>query len=96
MQPSSDSKLHSLLRRTSWKQDGITEDQYVCFPLQNLLLSYPGIKYKLLPSGQKLYDPYLLCLLVMLNDKFPENEPYIVKYLILYLSIQNTIMSYID
>ncbi|XP_050906616.1 uncharacterized protein LOC127120250 isoform X2 [Lathyrus oleraceus] len=41
-QPSDDSKLLNVLRSTSWKQDIITKDQYICSPLQNLLLFYPG------------------------------------------------------
>ncbi|CAJ2655692.1 uncharacterized protein LOC123920050 isoform X2 [Trifolium pratense] len=41
-QPSEDSKLLNVLRSTSWKQDLITKDQYICSPLQNLLLNYPG------------------------------------------------------
>ncbi|XP_012575671.1 uncharacterized protein [Cicer arietinum] len=42
MQPSDDSKYLNVLRSTSWKQDDITKDQYICSPLQNLLLYYPG------------------------------------------------------
>ncbi|GAU40382.1 hypothetical protein TSUD_265260 [Trifolium subterraneum] len=41
-QPSDDSKLLNVVRSTSWKQDLITKDQYICSPLQNLLLYYPG------------------------------------------------------
>ncbi|WJX43228.1 hypothetical protein P8452_30362 [Trifolium repens] len=41
-QPSDDSRLLNVLRSTSWKQDLITKDQYICSPLQNLLLYYPG------------------------------------------------------
>ncbi|KAL5099439.1 hypothetical protein RYX36_003766 [Vicia faba] len=40
--PSDHSKLLNVLRSTSWKQDIITKDQYICSPLQNLLLFYPG------------------------------------------------------
>ncbi|XP_061367843.1 uncharacterized protein LOC133310856 isoform X2 [Gastrolobium bilobum] len=42
MHLSGDSKLHNVLRCTSLKQDGVTKDQYICSPLQNLLLYYPG------------------------------------------------------
>ncbi|XP_027360430.1 LOW QUALITY PROTEIN: uncharacterized protein LOC113868757 [Abrus precatorius] len=42
VQPSGDSKLRNILRSTSWKQDGITKDQYIFSPAQNLLLYYPG------------------------------------------------------
>ncbi|XP_057414825.1 uncharacterized protein LOC130709473 isoform X2 [Lotus japonicus] len=37
-----DSKLRKVLKFTSWKQDGVTKDQYIYSPLQNLLLYYPG------------------------------------------------------
>ncbi|GAU40383.1 hypothetical protein TSUD_265270 [Trifolium subterraneum] len=45
-QPSDDSKLLNVVRSTSWKQDLITKDQYICSPLQNLLLYYPGNNQK--------------------------------------------------
>lgn len=42
MQPNDDSKFTDILRCTSLKQDDITKDQYMCSPLQNLLLYHPG------------------------------------------------------
>ena len=60
MQLNSESKLLNVLRSASWKQDGNAMDQYICFPLQNLLLSYPGLNF--------------VCILVALADKFPEYE----------------------
>ncbi|KAE9611094.1 hypothetical protein Lal_00016217 [Lupinus albus] len=44
LQNQSDGVAKSLadLIHPSWIQNGITEDQYICHPLQNLLLSYPG------------------------------------------------------
>ncbi|OIW01028.1 hypothetical protein TanjilG_14211 [Lupinus angustifolius] len=44
LQMQSDGNAKSLtdLIRPSWLQSGITEDQYICHPFQNLLLSYPG------------------------------------------------------
>ncbi|QHO34909.1 hypothetical protein HN51_028423 [Arachis hypogaea] len=42
MQPDGESKSSDVLKSPSWKQNGSNKDQYICYPIQNLLLSYPG------------------------------------------------------
>ncbi|MED6197347.1 hypothetical protein PIB30_055714 [Stylosanthes scabra] len=42
IQPDGESKSFDVLKSVSWKQNGNTKDQFVCYPIQNLLLSYPG------------------------------------------------------
>lgn len=42
MQPSDDSDWLNVVRSTTWRQDHIAKDEYICSPLQNLVLYYPG------------------------------------------------------
>jgi len=42
MQPCDDSEWLNVVRSTTWRQDLITKDEYLCSPLQNLVLYYPG------------------------------------------------------
>lgn len=42
MQPSDDSDWINVVRSTTWRQDLIAKDEYICSPLQNLVLYYPG------------------------------------------------------